>query len=75
MVRKETLAVTFALLVIASFALMSSTNATAAARLKDKDFRDTIVHPEAGCRCCYFVRNKNGLLQCGPVCCTDGCCG
>ncbi|CAN1753308.1 hypothetical protein LINPERHAP1_LOCUS5117 [Linum perenne] len=47
--------------------------ATVAAISPQKDWKD-VVYPQAGCRCCYFIRNQYGLLQCGYVCCVDGCC-
>ncbi|KAJ0681984.1 hypothetical protein HanPI659440_Chr16g0642261 [Helianthus annuus] len=34
---------------------------------------DTSIHPQAGCRCCNFVYQKP-FIQCGRVCCVDGCC-
>ncbi|CAL1385803.1 unnamed protein product [Linum trigynum] len=62
------------LLVLAAIAI--SAHATAAGTVEKPDaFKDpNVAQPMAGCRCCTFFRNQYGLLQCGYVCCTDGCC-
>ncbi|CAN0890876.1 hypothetical protein LINGRAHAP2_LOCUS16680 [Linum grandiflorum] len=36
--------------------------------------KDVVLHPEAGCRCCYYEKNSSGLYVCAKVCCVDGCC-
>ncbi|KAL8100001.1 hypothetical protein AgCh_032312 [Apium graveolens] len=72
MFQKRTLSIALVWLLVA-VSIMMCTNAGAdlSGRPQNADPRFPSL---AGCRCCYFVRVK-GLLQCGSVCCKDGCCG
>ncbi|CAI0440332.1 unnamed protein product [Linum tenue] len=65
------------LLVLATIVISAHATADAAAgTVKQPDaFKDpNVAQPMAGCRCCTWFRNQYGNLQCGYVCCTDGCC-
>ncbi|CAN0890941.1 hypothetical protein LINGRAHAP2_LOCUS16722, partial [Linum grandiflorum] len=33
-----------------------------------QDLKDAVLHPDAGCRCCYYQKNSSGLYVCAKVC-------
>ncbi|WOG83155.1 hypothetical protein DCAR_0102329 [Daucus carota subsp. sativus] len=59
------------LIVAASFMMCAYASAETSARPQNADPRFPSL---AGCRCCNFILVKN-FIQCGTVCCKDGCCG
>ncbi|CBI41065.3 unnamed protein product, partial [Vitis vinifera] len=64
--RKEILVTALAWLLVVAFVVTYATATDHFQAVED------MVHPQAGCRCCWFIWKPR--ISCGKACCGDGCC-